>query len=166
MKKPTKTPTISNLTVAVKNLEKEHAELIRVMWANDDKLGLRANDALAAIQKLEKQVSAAWQSANDVEALLCKANGRITALESWHKDHNEDKRARLTSVAAQYQFCVIGDMAKHQYPISRTWHNTQERAEEYAASIVRNSQTTEELLVVQVVSKVRRKEPDIKVMRV
>jgi hypothetical protein len=122
---------------------------------------------------LEKQVSTACQVANDVEALLLKANGRITALESWHKDHNEwlcslheDRRARFTGVSAHGEFCVIGDRSGCKYPISRTWKDTQAEAEQYAASLVRNQSTATELLVVKVVSKVGRKEPDIKVTRV
>lgn len=68
--------------------------------------------------------------------------------------------------AAYEQFCVIGDKATHQYPVTRKWHSSQEQAEQYAASLCRNQPNCTELLVVKVVSKVGRKEPDIKVTRV
>lgn len=88
---------------------------------------------------------------------------RIVALEDRYGCFGAGE---LTSAPTRGEFCVIGDKSGHQYPISRTWKNTQAEAEQYAASLVRNQPSTTELLVVQVVSKVGRKEPDIKITRV
>ena len=119
-----------------------------------------------AIKRLEERVSTTI-------ARVDGAWGKITTLES--QVHREsmyppgfaaELTARSKALLNQGQFCVIGDKAYHQYPISRKWHPTAEEAEQYAASLVRNQSTTTELLVVQVVSKVGRKEPDIKITRI
>lgn len=81
----------------------------------------------------------------------------------------EDREVKdVFKPTAQGQFCVIGNVARNGFGgnIGRTWKGTQQQAEDHAASILRNNPGCPELLVVQVVSKVGRKEPDIKITRV
>lgn len=75
--------------------------------------------------------------------------------------------AKVLNENPREYYCVIGDQAKSGYSnIGRTWKGTRAQAEDHAASILRNHPGCPELLVVQVVSKVGRKEPDIQVVRV
>lgn len=150
----------------------------KVDWAAPDlSLEDRVLGLVVKVDNLEYKINVLGNDVNNLKAeMLHKPNQLWGAVKTLEKrvdyacevvgDVRRDSMADQPSVRSNYQFCVIGDKAKHQYPISRTWHTSQETAERYAASLVRNSSTTEELLVVQVVSKVGRKEPDIKVVRV
>ncbi len=124
-------------------------------------------------------ISALWAAFRELEAKVMSipnndyfaraTSKRIDALENLLSEQPKYRAMELNGQTVQQpveQYCVIGDKAKHQYPISRTWHATQLAAERYAGSICRNQPNCEELLVVKVVSKVGRREPDIKITRV
>lgn len=110
-----------------------------------------------AVKKLEGRVDYACQVVADVRRESMYSPGFA-----------EELTARSKALLNQGQFCVIGDYAKNGFGgnIGRTWKGTQQQAEDHAASILRNHPGCPELLVVQVVSKVGRKEPDIKITRV
>ena len=129
----------------------------------DDLLANYRDDIMVLVQRvafLEKRLK------DYNHAHIAELWNSVHALETALKDKLVDAMVHMQPAQERGQFCVIGDKSGHQYPISRTWKGTQAEAEQYAASLVRNQSTTTELLVVKVVSKVGRKEPDIKVTRV
>lgn len=122
------------------------------------------------LSTLAARVDGAWGRLTTVGNRVDELSGRNQLPLDWKaeleklmplaKALNENPRPAETSE----RFCVVGDKATCQYPISRTWHSTQERAEQYAASLIRNSSNTEELLVVKVVATVKRKQPEMEVI--
>lgn len=171
----------------VKNVRKQLAALDAMenteLWNAITKLENKLKDYNHAhIAELWDAVRGVGEQLTDIRhrmsnqgARLDGAWGKLTTLEraltdkevtTFLKEHEALHAAFGHKPTPEGQFCVIGDKASHQYPITRKWHGNQEQAEQYAASLCRNQPSCTELLVVKVVSKVGRKEPDIKVTRV
>lgn len=150
MKKPTKIPTMKG------------------MWGKLCDLALEVNN-LEAVSR---------NRINDFERRVDEVRGietKVLALAARVEDMEDSRvaQARLHEFSAAHEqsaprYCVIGDSAKNGFGgnIGRTWKDTQHQAENHAASIHRNHPGCPELFVVKVVSKVGRKEPDIKVTRI
>lgn len=80
----------------------------------------------------------------------------------------DDGAHRSTEVRPEKPFCVIANTARYAHggAQGRTWCTTQKIAEGYAESLMRNHPGMyDEMFVVEVVSKVAKKSPELEVTR-